>query len=134
MFENSGDVSKIPSRRPLVVPRGKRYIACAVLRSAMDSYSRGLTILKGAVPGRTRGSGHMAPTYFVGSRGRKSDGSCGPHFIVYVLVVLLRFLFALRFSFLRARPRVFPLPRFFIAAFFYCIEFLSPSGLTREGT
>ena len=30
-----------------------------------------LSILKGAVPDRTRGSGHMAPTYLVGSRDRQ---------------------------------------------------------------
>jgi 5-formyltetrahydrofolate cyclo-ligase len=43
----------------------------------LDKYSRGLTILKGAVPGRTRGSGHMAPTYFCRFPGSKSDGSGG---------------------------------------------------------
>ena len=37
-----------------------------------------LSILKGAVPGRTRGSGHMAPTYIVGFPGSKwSDGQGG---------------------------------------------------------
>ena len=35
------------------------------------SYSRGLTILKGAVPGRVRGSGYMAPTYFCRLPGSK---------------------------------------------------------------
>ncbi len=53
------------------------YIAKAGLRGALDNYSRGLTILKGAVPDRTRGSGHMAPTYFCRFPGSKSDGLCG---------------------------------------------------------
>ena len=39
------------------------YIGRAGLRGATESYSRGLTILKGAVPDRAPGSGHMAPTY-----------------------------------------------------------------------
>ncbi len=39
------------------------YISRAGLRGATESYSRGLTILTGAVPDRAPGSGHMAPTY-----------------------------------------------------------------------
>jgi len=39
------------------------YIEKAGLRGATEYIPRGLTILKGAVPGRTLGFGHMAPTY-----------------------------------------------------------------------
>src|SRR5436309_12505469 len=53
------------------------YIAQAGLRGASDTYSRGLTIPEGAVPGRARGLGHMAPTYFCRFPGSKSDGLCG---------------------------------------------------------
>lgn len=35
-----------------------------------DCIPGALSILKGAVPDQARGLGHMAPTYFVGSRGR----------------------------------------------------------------
>jgi hypothetical protein len=36
----------------------------------LDQHSRGLSISKGAVPGLSRGLGHTAPTYIVGSRDR----------------------------------------------------------------
>ena len=42
-----------------------------------ESIPRGLTILKGAVPGRARGLGHMAPTYFCRFPGSRSDGHRG---------------------------------------------------------
>ena len=38
---------------------------------------RGLTISKGAVPGRDPGFGHMAPTYLCRFPGSRSDGLCG---------------------------------------------------------
>ena len=47
---------------------------CGVRQSHIP---RGLTILKGAVPGRARGSGHMAPTYFCRFPGSRSDGHRG---------------------------------------------------------
>jgi 5-formyltetrahydrofolate cyclo-ligase len=43
-----------------------------------DTYPRGLTILKGAVPGLARGLGHTAPTYFVGSRDRHLTAIAAP--------------------------------------------------------
>lgn len=47
------------------------------------SYSRGLTILKGAVPGRVRGSGHMAPTYFCRFPGSKIPTAiAAPRFLI----------------------------------------------------
>jgi hypothetical protein len=68
----------------MVALRGSNhYIVTAGLRGALDKYSRGLTILKGAVPGRTRGSGHMAPTYFCRFPGSKSDGFCGSALIAH---------------------------------------------------
>ena len=42
-----------------------------------------LPILKGAVPDQTRGSGHTAPTYVVGSRDRTSDGQGGSLSVFY---------------------------------------------------
>ena len=47
----------------MALKRNRAYISRAVLRGATESYSRGLTILKGAVPDRAPGLGHMAPTY-----------------------------------------------------------------------
>ena len=41
---------------------------------------------KGAVPGRARGSGHMAPTYFCRFPGSKSDGSCGSALLSLVVI------------------------------------------------
>src|SRR5205807_10608927 len=64
------------------------YIDAAGLRSASEKYSRGLTILKGAVPDRTRGSGHMAPTYFCRFPGSQSDGSCGSALSIFVIARL----------------------------------------------
>ena len=43
-----------------------------------DTYPRGLTILKGAVPGLARGLGYTAPTYFVGSRDRRPTAIAAP--------------------------------------------------------
>jgi 5-formyltetrahydrofolate cyclo-ligase len=43
-----------------------------------DTYPRGLTILKGAVPGLARGLGHTAPTYSVGSRDRRPTAIAAP--------------------------------------------------------
>src|SRR5438105_13149151 len=65
------------------------YIARAGLRSASEKYSRGLTILKGAVPDRTRGSGHMAPTYFCRFPGSSSDGSGGSALSFFVMAGLV---------------------------------------------
>ena len=45
--------------------------------AAGDTYPRGLTILKGAVPDRARGLGYTAPTYAVGFRDRNSTGHRG---------------------------------------------------------
>ncbi len=45
----------------------------------MGSILRGLSISKGAVPGLARGLGHMAPTYFVGSRDRHPTAIAAPH-------------------------------------------------------
>jgi len=45
--------------------RHNHYILTAGLRGASgDTIPGALSILKGAVPGRARGFGHMAPTYF----------------------------------------------------------------------
>src|SRR5207244_12429771 len=65
------------NRDRVAFARDSAYIGCAGLRCASDKYSRGLTILKGAVPGRARGLGPMAPTYFCRFPGSKSDGSGG---------------------------------------------------------
>jgi len=55
------------------------YIAAAELRGASgDKIPGALSILKGAVPGRARGLGHMAPTYFRREPGiERSNGHCG---------------------------------------------------------
>src|SRR4051794_23173707 len=66
-----------PGMTVVVTCAAAHYIVRAGLRCLLDTYSRGLTIPKGAVPGRVRGSGHMAPTYFCRFPGSKSDGSCG---------------------------------------------------------
>src|SRR3954469_25979760 len=66
-----------PGMTAVVTCAAAHYIVRAGLRCLSDTYSRGLTIPKGAVPGRVRGSGHMAPTYFCRFPGSKSDGSCG---------------------------------------------------------
>src|SRR3954466_2984098 len=66
-----------PGMTAVVTCAAAHYIVRAGLRCLLDTYSRGLTIPKGAVPGRARGSGHMAPTYFCRFPGSKSDGSCG---------------------------------------------------------
>src|SRR5438034_3494060 len=55
----------------MALRRGSTYICQR--RSALPDrrdISRGLIDLKGAVPDRTRGFGHTAPTYFVGTRDR----------------------------------------------------------------
>jgi hypothetical protein len=56
------------------------YIGHAGLRGALGAHIPGaLSILKGAVPDRARGLGHMAPTYFRREPGiERSDGRCGP--------------------------------------------------------
>src|SRR3954452_13051873 len=69
-----------PGMTVVVTCAAAHYIAWAGLRCLSDTYSRGLTIPKGAVPGRVRGSGHMAPTYFCRFPGSTSDGSCGSAF------------------------------------------------------
>src|SRR5262245_37908489 len=52
------------SRSPRVVAGTvPHYIGVAGLRGATGFFPRGLTILKGAVPDRAPGLGHMAPTY-----------------------------------------------------------------------
>ena len=43
-----------------------------------DIFPRGLTILKGAVPGLARGLGYTAPTYSVGSRDRRPTAIAAP--------------------------------------------------------
>ncbi len=53
------------------------YIDEAGLRGATEKIPRGLTILTGAVPGRDRGFGHMAPTYLCRFPGSHSDGHRG---------------------------------------------------------
>ena len=63
------------------------YIALAGLRGATESIARGLTILKGAVPGRTPGSGHMAPTYLCRFPGSYPTAFAAPHFqLIYIVV------------------------------------------------
>jgi 2,3-bisphosphoglycerate-dependent phosphoglycerate mutase len=69
--------SKKKQCEALALVRPNAYIAGAGLRGALETYSRGLTILKGAVPDRARGPGHMAPTYFCRFPGSNSDGFCG---------------------------------------------------------
>ena len=72
----------------MAFPRDQAYISGAVLRGATETYSRGLTILKGAVPDRAPGSGHMAPTYFCRFPGSQSDGSCGSALSIFVIARL----------------------------------------------
>ena len=63
------------------------YISDAGLRGATEKIPRGLTILSGAVPGRDRGFGHMAPTYLCRFPGSHSDGHRGS----VLFLVALRF-------------------------------------------
>jgi len=61
----------------VALPLLNDYIAYAGLRGATEKIPRGLTILTGAVPGRDRGFGHMAPTYLCRFPGSHSDGHRG---------------------------------------------------------
>lgn len=61
----------------MALPLLNDYIAYAGLRGATEKIPRGLTILTGAVPGRDRGFGHMAPTYLCRFPGSHSDGHRG---------------------------------------------------------
>src|SRR3954447_9180975 len=62
------------------------YIEFAGLLGASETYSRGLTISKGAVPDRARGLGHMAPTYLCRFPGSNSDGFCGSALTPYPML------------------------------------------------
>ena len=55
-----------------VVKFGNRHYICRRRSALLDrsNIPRGLIDPKGAVPGRTRGFGHTAPTYIVGTRDR----------------------------------------------------------------
>ena len=64
----------------VAAPRHRHYIEGAGLRGARANIPGALSILKGAVPGRARGSGHMAPTYFRREPGIDgSNGQAAPH-------------------------------------------------------
>src|SRR5215210_6175302 len=66
-------------RRRLASWREHDYIRKAGLPGASGAIIPGaLSILTGAVPGRARGLGHMAPTYLRREPGiERSDGQCG---------------------------------------------------------
>src|SRR5437868_9938258 len=84
--EMAGNAAAAPRPCPLASPPDRRYIGLAKLRGASGDIIPGaLSILKGAVPDRTRGSGHTAPTYFRREPGiERSNGHCG--FALFLLL------------------------------------------------
>jgi 5-formyltetrahydrofolate cyclo-ligase len=60
------------NRRPIALSWSGGAVRC------VGSFPGALSISTGAVPGLARGLGHMAPTYFVGSRDRHSTAIAAP--------------------------------------------------------
>src|SRR5436190_17263068 len=68
---------------PVASPRHRHYIGSRGAARRVRSHIPGaLSILKGAVPGRARGLGHMAPTYFRREPGIDAlTAIAAPHFV-----------------------------------------------------
>ena len=84
---SSGSVARDSSRVAGMAGSGGRFRTTLAGRGCgvrQRHIPRGLTILKGAVPGRAPGSGHMAPTYLCRFPGSRSDGHAAPHFLASV--------------------------------------------------